>query len=284
MDQTAQWPAVRQLRAWEREQLALQPGAVVLDAGCGAGDVTVEMASVVGPAGRAVGLDVSEQMLAEARRRAEQRGVTLELVTGSLSHLEFDDNTFDATRSERTLQWVEDADAAFAELVRVTRPGGRVVVIESDWRTMQADFPEPELFARFFEAVAAVRPASMWVGGRLVNMARDAGLRDVDATAAAHLWLRWDPDTEPGPSGFFPLRYVAADLAEQGRLDRADADRFLSLAEDAGRQGSLQHVADDGCRDRCCGLGLTRPRTGPSSRGLRAPGCGSGRHSGPGSR
>lgn len=236
MDQTALWPAVRRLRAWERERLALQPGQRVLDAGCGAGDVTIDLARAVGPDGGAVGLDFSSQMLAEATRRVAAAGVAAELVVGSMTSLDFADDTFDAARSERTLQWLDDPDAGVAELVRVTRPGGRLVVIDADWSTLRADTPDPVLFERFIHAFAALRPPSVWVGGRLVNLVRDVGLAQVQATAATHLWLSWDPDTEPAPSGFFPLRAVAQDLAATGALPPEDAERFVAMAEEQARR------------------------------------------------
>ena len=67
MEATAQWPAVKRLRSWERDRLKLESGDAVLDVGCGPGDVIAELAAFVEPDGRAVGLDASEQMLAAAR-------------------------------------------------------------------------------------------------------------------------------------------------------------------------------------------------------------------------
>src|SRR5262245_57083224 len=75
MAATAEWPAVRQLRAFERQHLDLRAGDRVLDVGCGRGDVAISLASLVTPGGEVVGVDVSDAMLAVARQAAATAGV-----------------------------------------------------------------------------------------------------------------------------------------------------------------------------------------------------------------
>ena len=194
MEETAQWPAVKRLRSWERGRLRISAEDAVLDVGCGAADVLAEIAGIVGHDGQAVGVDASEQMLTAARARAESLGVSMDLRLGDAGSLPFDDETFDVVRCERTLQWVDDPTKAIAEFVRVLRPGGRVCVTDTDWRTLLPDHPSPELVGRFFDAMAAIRGDKMSIGSRLVNLLRDAGVAGVDATAETHMWLAWDPD------------------------------------------------------------------------------------------
>lgn len=237
MEATAQWPAVQRLRAWEREHLGTAAGDHVLDVGCGPGDVLAGLAAVVGPTGRAVGIDASEHMVTAAAARAEREGVTIELEVGDAAALRFDDATFHAVRCERTLQWVADPAAAVREFARVTRPGGRVCVIDTDWRTLLIDHPSPDLLRRFIETMAAVRGDQITVGARLVNLLRDAGLQDIDAGAETHMWLEWNPDESIAPSGMIPLRFVADDLVEQGLLDSSEAEQMISQFEQSARDG-----------------------------------------------
>ena len=236
MDATAQWPAVRRLRAWERERLRVGHGERVLDVGCGAGDVTIELAALVGPGGSAVGVDASEQMLTAAAARASEAGVAATFQHGDATALDFADHSFDAVRSERTMQWVDDASAAMSEMVRIARAGGRICVIDTDWRTMIVDHPSQERADRFFEALRQVRGDQLSVGGRLTNLARDAGIQDVEVTAETHMWLSWDPDAAPHLPGFFPLRMVAADLARQGLVPESEALATVEELEDAARR------------------------------------------------
>jgi 2-polyprenyl-3-methyl-5-hydroxy-6-metoxy-1,4-benzoquinol methylase len=89
----------------------LKGGERVLDLGCGLGNDTFEIARLVGTQGRAVGVDVSENMIIEARRRAEQRRIDVEFEVGDAQALRFGDATFDACRSERMLMHVQTPSA-----------------------------------------------------------------------------------------------------------------------------------------------------------------------------
>src|SRR2546428_1519989 len=82
--------------------MAVRPGDSVLDVGCGAGDEVIALARMGGDSGRAVGLDMSETMVSEGRRRAADAGVDAEFHTGDAQALPFEDRSFDAARIERT--------------------------------------------------------------------------------------------------------------------------------------------------------------------------------------
>lgn len=91
-----------------------------------------ELARLVGPTGRAVGVDLSSTMIATARDRSRDCGLNLSFVRRDVQKLDFDDECIDALRAERLLQHIPDADAALREMIRVLKPGGRIVSWESD--------------------------------------------------------------------------------------------------------------------------------------------------------
>ena len=126
------------------ERAALTRGEAVLDVGCGPGDDLFDMVEHVGPAGRLVGLDASEVMIAEARRRAKERGLPVTFEVGEATALPFTDGTFDVCRAARVLEHLADPSGALAEMVRVTRPGGRIVVFDFDWDTLIVDHPDKQ--------------------------------------------------------------------------------------------------------------------------------------------
>jgi ubiquinone/menaquinone biosynthesis C-methylase UbiE len=237
MDQTAQWTAVRELRRWERARLALGPGDHVLDVGCGVGDVITELSLQVQPDGRAVGIDASEAMLAVGRRRADAAGRAVELRTGDALALDVPDGSFDACRSERMLQWVADVDAAVAEMVRVLRPGGRIGVIDTDWRTLVVDLPTSQAVQAVRIALENQRGEGARAGGRLLNACRDVGVVDLEVTAATHVWSEWDPEVDAAPSGFFPLAPVTNELVALGFIDAELARRFIDELHESARAG-----------------------------------------------
>jgi SAM-dependent methyltransferase len=124
---------VEQRRA-TRAALALRPGENVLDIGAGMGLLACEMAADVGATGSVDGVDPSESMLALARdRRPPEGGGALRFVAGDACALPFGDEMFDAAVATQVYEYVQDMPAALGEAFRVLRPGGRLLVLDTDW-------------------------------------------------------------------------------------------------------------------------------------------------------
>jgi len=109
----------------------------LLDAGSGAGDVARWLATKVGPMGEVVALDYSAATIAAAVERHD--GSNVRYMTGDVSAMNLPADSFDGVWCERVLQHVDDADVALAELIRVTRPGGRICLIDTDWGSLAFD-------------------------------------------------------------------------------------------------------------------------------------------------
>ena len=110
---------------------ALRSGESAVDVACGSGALTRELARVVGPNGRVIGVDIAERMLERARRRPARAGAaTPRYVHGDALALPIPDAAADTTTIAFGLRNVPDYAGCLAELCRVTRSGGRVVVLE----------------------------------------------------------------------------------------------------------------------------------------------------------
>lgn len=108
---------------------ALRPGEAVLEVGCGRGREALQAASLVGPQGRVVGIDLTPAMVAEARAAAARAGVSnVTFLEGSAERLPLADGSVDVAFSNCVLNHVPDKLAAYRELYRVLRPGGRLAV------------------------------------------------------------------------------------------------------------------------------------------------------------
>ncbi len=115
--------------------LELREGERVLDIGSGPGLLANEMAALVGPNGRACGIDISEDMLAMSRKRCADKPWT-EFKKSDATNLPYPDGSFDAAVSTQVYEYVADIPQALAELYRVIRPGGRVVVLDTDYDSL----------------------------------------------------------------------------------------------------------------------------------------------------
>ena len=110
-------------------------GEQVLDVGCGPGFLCADLAAGVGEDGSVLGVDQSESMLTLAKARcADWSNARFE--AGDAVSLPADDDAFDLVTSTQVLEYVADTDGALAEIARVLRPGGRTLLLATDWRSV----------------------------------------------------------------------------------------------------------------------------------------------------
>jgi ubiquinone/menaquinone biosynthesis C-methylase UbiE len=161
------------------EGLRLREGQRVLDIGCGTGADVLEIARRVGRSGSVVGVDISDAMIEEARRRADPLNLPIALEAGDAQALRFEDRSFDACRAERILMHVPDAEAALREMVRVIRLEGRISVFDVDWDTFVIDSPDKAVTRAVLTAFTdGIRNG--WIGRQLPRLFRENGMTDVD--------------------------------------------------------------------------------------------------------
>ncbi|ACK49096.1 Methyltransferase type 11 [Methylocella silvestris BL2] len=175
-------PLFRSYKARTWAALGVRDGDKVVDVACGTGFDVIEMAKRF-PAAEIFGVDRSEGLLGAARSRAQGLG-NVRFLQANADRLPLQTDAFDGARIDRALQHIEDPRASLREMVRVTRPGGRIVAAEPDWGTFvlyngagAASAKMSEVWLRSFR--------NPFVGRELGVMLDECGVTDLQCEAHA---------------------------------------------------------------------------------------------------
>lgn len=228
MDEAQKPAGIQASKRLMLKRMALTPGQAVLEVGCGPGTDIFDLAEIIGPAGRLVGIDVSEVMIAEARRRASERQLPITFEVGQVQALPFPDATFDVRRAARLLEHLPDAGRALAEMVRVTRQGGRVVVFDFDWDTLIIDHPDKDT-TRTIIRTYSDSIQNGWIGRQLPRLFKQQHLEV----------LSFDPVQ-------VFLHYALAELGFGSHLTQLQANGTLSPGQARQWWEYLQHADKHG--------------------------------------
>lgn len=182
------------------------------------------------PGGRVIGVDVDAAMVEEARRRwAAQAvaGVEVKVVVGDVHALPLPEGSVDRARADRVLQHVADPGLAVAEMRRVVRPGGRVVIAEPDWDTLVIADPDAATSRAYTRFVSERVVRNATVGRELARLLDRAGFATVEVRASAVLFTQ-----HAAAERILRMSDVARRGWEAGALDEGAARAWLGrLAE-----------------------------------------------------
>jgi ubiquinone/menaquinone biosynthesis C-methylase UbiE len=215
--------------------LDLRPGDSVLDVGCGLGTDALAMADRVGPRSNVVGFDLSMTMLREAQQRSRDKTEHVSFCRGDVHHLPFAATSFDRCRADRTFQHLPDPRQALTEMLRVTKPGGRLLIVEPDHESRLLDSPYPDISRKFF----AFRNATLQQPGiahQLYRLFREFRLVDVEVEPLTQVTTDYE-EIRPTTDLLGGIR-----LAQRhGAVAADEADRWAAALEAAIQQGTFFH-------------------------------------------
>jgi SAM-dependent methyltransferase len=158
----------------------LAPGQVVVDYGCGPGQLAVELARRVGEGGCVHGIELNPLFARRARERAAAEGLAERVVVHRIEKdcVPLPDDSVDRVICKNVLEYVDDPAATLSQFRAVLRPGGLAHAIDSDWGLLVVEPLGPERIAELFAAARHAYRTPL-VGRRLYGLFRGAGFRDV---------------------------------------------------------------------------------------------------------
>lgn len=210
----------------------LKAGMRLLDVGCGPGTIIAGLAKAVAP-GEAIGIDLSEEVLVQARDHAAAEGVdNVTFTYGDVYQLEYQGGTFDVVYANQVFQHLTNQPWALNEMRRVLKPGGLLCVRETDYATMSPapKFPEFEEWSNLYHRVAYQNGAEPDAARYLAGWVREAGFADyevhpnvvvMDGDEARFWGNMWSQRILHSNVGVDALAYGLAEKADLERLSAA---------------------------------------------------------------
>jgi arsenite methyltransferase len=224
-----------------RAAVGARAGDRVLDVGCGPGFYITELLEAVGREGAVVGVDISADMLAVAAKRAAGHG-NVEFHEAGATSLPVPDASFERAVCVQVLEYVRDVPAALAEMHRVLRPGGRMLVWDVDWSTVSWHAIDRQLMRQVLAAwdKHLTHPC---LPRTLAAQLSNAGFQDVRMDAHAFATTELIPDAYGG--SLVPLleQYVA----EQGGMSQQEAKAWADEQRELGDRGEFFFTVTQFC-------------------------------------
>jgi arsenite methyltransferase len=224
-------PSLVEQRRRTLETLVLQPGQTALDIGCGPGYLTLEMARQAGARGRIIAVDTSQPMLDIARARCA--GLSqIEFHLADAAALPCPDASIDIAAAVQVYLFAPDLDVVVRDLARVLRPGGRAVVVDTDWDSVVWHSGDRDRMERLL-AVWMRRYANARVARLLPGSLRRAGLKVEHADAIPLVELDPGENTYSGGQVAELTRYVVS----KGGVPAAEANAWEEDLRSLAKRG-----------------------------------------------
>lgn len=211
-------------------RLAIEPGEHVLDIGSGPGFLAETLAQATGPTGRVLGVDISSEMVERAAARSKHSHLSYEVADAT--KLSAPDNSFDVVVSTQVAEYVPDIRGFCSEVCRVLKPGGRGLVLATDWDAVCWHSEHPQRMERVLLAFAphcADSRLPRTLGARL----RAAGL--VISELSYFPILNLDRYEGCYSGGIVP--FIVAYVSGQGTLSDEELAQWASEQDDLDARG-----------------------------------------------
>jgi ubiquinone/menaquinone biosynthesis C-methylase UbiE len=224
-------PDVIEQRRQTLAALALRPGERVVDIGGAPGYLALDMALLVGTDGSVSVVDSSESML-QAARDACAQNASIDIRLGDAQALPFSDAEFDVAVSTQVLEFVPDVDGALAEVNRVLKPSGRLLVLDTDVDTIVWSSSDAELTRRLLIAWEQ-RHTDAHLPRTLLSRLRRAGFGIDGVTVIPVVNTAYDATQ----LSFHLSKQIAQQAEKSGAVTSDEAQTWLHDLEERGRTG-----------------------------------------------
>ena len=213
-------------------RLNLKAGEKVLDLGCGVGFLAHEMAKIVGESGLVICLDQNKEMIEHTKKRCKNMKQT-SFYIGNVYDLPCEDNSLDAVSCTQVLLYVENISLVISEIKRVLKTGGRIIIVETDWRGVVISNSNNSLTKKIFSAWDKT-VASPNLPVHLGPILKKNGFSKILVEAIPIL------NTEYNPNNFSHdiMKWITKNAHDSGVISKNEKTLWLNELEKHEKEGS----------------------------------------------
>ncbi len=212
--------------------LCLQPKERVLDIGSGPGLLVEDMATVIGSSGLICGIDISVDMIALSKRRCSSFP-QVELREGDATSLPYDNDDFDVVVSTQVYEYVEDIEKGLKELNRVLKPGGRALILSTDWDTLIWNIGNRDQMRHILKTFEA-HCADPRLPRTLALKLRDAGFHITHQDVYTVL----NPEYNENTYSYGLIDFITSYVTGKNGITAEDTKTWADELREKGREGS----------------------------------------------
>lgn len=160
------------------ELLQIKEDHHIIDIGCGLGSAVRVLAQYVGSSGQVIGVDKSDVMIAEARKRSKELALPVAFLAADAHKLPYENNLFNGCFCRGVFEIIVDPQQVLTEMVRVVQPGGRIVVPAPDAGTWTIDASNRAVTRRIIDFISD-QEVNGWIGRQLPRIFKEMGMQNV---------------------------------------------------------------------------------------------------------
>ena len=229
LNQVSTLDAIKEYKLTSFKVLEIEKGFKILDVGCGTGDDVKTMAKDVGNEGKVVGIDVNEEAIKTAKEKFQDKNLLF--INQNVEQIPFDDNYFDAVRSDRVFMHLINPIKVFDEMIRVTKPKGKIMVLDVDWDSLLVHSDNKKVTRAVLRSWSDSIHNS-WMGRQLYPLFKERKLLDIkldtkplfltDLKTADYAWS---------------LKKTLEKVVQSGEITKQEAEDWWNELEQKDKEG-----------------------------------------------
>ena len=231
LEQASEEQAVTNIRKFMQNKMKILPGHKVLDVDCGLGKEVLNIAKLVGSSGLVVGIDANEEAITKITNNLALETTNIKFIVQNAENITYSDNFFDSSRSERVFQHLKNPDKVLDEMIRVTKSGGTIAIVDPDWDSLMITSDNKSITRKVVSKDSDLKLNGS-MGIKLVPMFKKHNLKDIEAEPYVI-----QTDNFNLASLYLDLERAVKSLASENKITNEEATSWVNELKEKDKRG-----------------------------------------------